>query len=538
MSDERREDDFNQNSWQYKKPTSESSMPHEEQSPSQDNNYSSMKEGFASPQTQYTADNAYSYKASPNPNSTEQYLQNHSSNNGYTHQYKSEEKNSESYSDQQNTFSAPQNFAYGQQTSSQYQSPYSIPYIPPLPLTKGKRRMRTGMKILSICLAVIVPSVTIGVIFATLNINSAREEDSIKYKSPSEYSYYVPENSWLQTSQAPDASANPDGPQIEAASTPEESEDNEAITVYNNVSPSVVGIISYPAGTDYTITESGEGSGIIISSDGYIATNSHVIDDSKDTGVLVKLSTNEEYIGAVVGFDKRTDLAVVKIDATDLPVAEFADSDSVTIGQNAYAIGNPGGLQFSNSLTKGTISAVNRTISSSSAVKYIQTDAAINPGNSGGALINPHSQIIGINTSKLVAEEYEGMGFAIPSNTVISIVNNIIRNGYVKGRAYLGITASEWSTYAAKKNDTPVGVKIESLSTENVFSGSNVQVGDIITEIDGKAVKDLSSMFDAIYENKPGDRITIKLFRMKNYSSDGKAKSFSVSVVLLEDTGQ
>lgn len=108
-------------------------------------------------------------------------------------------------------------------------------------------------------------------------------------------------------------------------------------------------------------------------------------------------------------------------------------------------------MQFSNSLTKGTISAINRTISSSSAVKYIQTDAAINPGNSGGALINSYSQIIGINTSKLVSEEYEGMGFAIPSNTVISIVNNIIRNGYVKGRAYLGITASEWSTYAAKK---------------------------------------------------------------------------------------
>ena len=165
-------------------------------------------------------------------------------------------------------------------------------------------------------------------------------------------------------------------------------------------------------------------------------------------------------------------------------------------------------------------------------------DAAINPGNSGGALINSYSQIIGINTSKLVSEEYEGMGFAIPSNTVISIVNNIIRNGYVKGRAYLGITASEWSTYAAKKNDTPVGVKIESLSEENAFSGSDVQIGDIITEIDGKTIKDLSSMFDAIDEHKPGDRISIKLFRLKNFNSDGKAKSFSVSVVLLEDTGQ
>lgn len=535
MSDERREDDFNQNSWQYKQPGSESSAPQEEQRLPQDKNYNDMKEGFNSPQTQYNADNGYSYQPSSASNSTKPY---HQQYNSYSNQSYKTPAITENYPEQSNSFeNQPYYNNYGQQ-SQPYQSQYSTPYTPPLPLSNRKHRTKKFMKALAICLAIIVPSAAIGVTVATLRINTFKEDDSIKYDSSGEYSYYVPENSWIQTSKIPDVSANPNGPQIETASTPETSGDNEAISVYNKVSPSIVGIVAYPAGTDYTITESNEGSGIIISSDGYIATNSHVINDSKDTGVLVKLSTNEEYIGAVVGFDKRTDLAVVKIDAKNLPAAEFADSNSVTIGQNAYAIGNPGGLQFSNSLTKGTISAINRTISSNSAVKYIQTDAAINPGNSGGALINPYGQIIGINTSKLVSEEYEGMGFAIPSNTVISIVNNIIRNGYVKGRAYLGITASEWSTYAAKKNDTPIGVKIESLSSENVFSGTDVQAGDIITEIGGKTVKNLSSMFDAIDENKPGDRITIKLFRLKNYSSDSKAKSFSVSVVLLEDTGQ
>lgn len=525
MSDERRYEDFNQNPYQYRQ--SESPVPQEETRFPQDQNQNSLKEGFASPQTQYNADNGYSFQASQSYDNNNQFRQQNNVINNYPYQYKAQDGNTQPYDRQQNSFQ-PQ----------QYQSPYSTPYIPPPPITKRKRRLRTFIKVLAICLAVIVPSVTISLVIISLDINSNKNDDSIRYNSPDEYSYYVPENSWLQTSEAPEASANPDGPQIEAVSTPEETSNNEAVTVYEKVSPCVVGIISYPAGTDYNITESGEGSGIIISSDGYIATNSHVIDDSKDTGVLVKLSTNEEYIGAVVGFDKRTDLAVVKIEASDLPVADFADSDSVSIGQNAYAIGNPGGLQFSNSLTKGTISAVNRTIKSNNAVKYIQTDAAINPGNSGGALINSYGQIIGINTSKLVAEEYEGMGFAIPSNTVISIVNNIIRNGCVKGRAYLGITATEWSTYAAKKNDTPVGVKIASLSTPNVFSGTDVQAGDIITEIGGTAVKDLSSMYDAISGNSPGDRVIIKLFRMKSSSSDGQAKSFSVSVSLLEDTGQ
>lgn len=531
MNDERSGDDFNQNSWQYRQTPLESPAQNSEPTPANQND-NSLQGNLPYPQTQYTHDNGYTYQTPSAMSSTNGYRQPYTQqNNGSYYRQSPNFYQSQPPKQSQNPYPYS-----GQQNSSPYQSPYSTPYIPPQPPKRGKHR--TGLKILIISLAIIIPGTLIGVLFVVLGIIPSDNDDSLKYKAPDEYSYYVPENSWLQTSEAPDVSANPDGPQIETASTPEDSDNKEAVTAYNKVSPSVVGIISYPAGTDYTITESGEGSGIIISSDGYIATNSHVIDDSKDTGILVKLSTGEEYIGAVLGFDKRTDLAVVKIDAENLPIAEFADSDKIVIGQNAYAIGNPGGLQFSNSLTSGTVSAINRTISSSDAVKYIQTDAAINPGNSGGALINSYGQVIGINTSKLVAEEYEGMGFAIPSNTVISIVNNIIQNGYVKGRAYLGITASPWTTYAAKKNDTPVGVKIETLSDKNVFKGSSVMVGDIITEIEGKNITDLTSMFDAIDAHKPGDSVTIKLFRMKEYSSDGKAFSYSVTVTLLEDTGQ
>lgn len=523
MSDERRDDDFNQNNWQYRQPLSKSS----DSSPEterffEDQNRNDMKTGSHAPMAQYSEDNRYARSDAQPAFGTQEYRERY----GYY-----PERNP--YHPRGNDFyNVPrQSSSY----SSPYNSPYSNPYTPPP--QKKRRRMRTGAKIVLITIAIVIPAMCIGVLLAILDNADTQSDDDLPYKSPGEYSYYVPENSLLQTSEAPEVSANPDGPQIKASSTPEESS-NEAVTVYNKVSPCIVGIISYPAGTDYTITESGEGSGIIISSDGYIATNSHVVDDSTDTGILVKLSTGEEYIGAVVGIDKRTDLAVVKIDASDLSVAEFADSDKVIIGQDAYAIGNPGGLQFSNSLTKGTISAVNRTISSDNPVKYIQTDAAINPGNSGGALINSHGQIIGINTSKLVAEEYEGMGFAIPSNTVISIVNNIIRNGYVKGRAYLGITCSEWTTYAAKKNDTPTGVKIESLSSKNAFSGTEAIVSDIITEIDGQKITSLSSFFDAIDEHKPGDQVTVTLFRTKEYSKNGKAYSYTTTITLLEDTGQ
>lgn len=335
MSDERREDDFNQNSWQYKQPSSESSTPQEEQKLPQDNNHNDIKEGFSSPQTHYNVDNEYS-GPSENTNTTKQYRQQYQPNNSYFYQAENPHS-TESYPEQQDTFSNQPNLSYNQQ----YQPPYSTPYTPPLPMSNGRYRTRKGLKALAITLAVVIPSTAIGVTIASIKINYSNKDDSIKYDSSGEYSYYVPENSWLQTSQAPDASANPNGPQIEAASTPENSDNNEAVTIYNKVSPSIVGIISYPAGTDYTITESGEGSGIIISSDGYIATNSHVINDSKDTGILVNLSTNEEYIGAVVGFDKRTDLAVVKIDAKNLPVAEFANSDSVTIGPKCLCYRQP-----------------------------------------------------------------------------------------------------------------------------------------------------------------------------------------------------
>lgn len=401
--------------------------------------------------------------------------------------------------------------------------PQANPYTVPLPPPK-KKKMKKGVKALIITACTLASAaIVVGVVALVMSISNTPTKDDIFPDTP---------QNPFSSQKPPEVSANPDGPQITAKDSPSD-EENVAIGVYKTVSPSVVGITVYESGV-----AAGEGSGIIISDDGYIATNSHVVDDSKESGVVVRLSSGKEYIGAVVGYDIRTDLAVIKIDAEDLPAADFADSDKVVVGQTAFAIGNPGGLQFSNSLTQGTVSATERMIDSSDDVKYIQTDAAINPGNSGGALINIHGQIIGINTAKIVGEEYEGMGFAIPSNTVISIVNNIIRNGYVKGRASLGVTVVECTAYMAETKGVPQGVIISSISLDSAFSDTDVVINDIITKIDDKEITTCDELLNAISEYSPNDEATITLYRPKESTGKSTGKYYTVKIRFIEDDGQ
>ena len=209
------------------------------------------------------------------------------------------------------------------------------------------------------------------------------------------------------------------------------------------VRPSIVSVITVD-NVNYMNSQSGEGSGIILRSDGYIVTNSHVIGDSNKYEVSVITSDGQTYDAKVIGFDVKSDLAVLKIDATGLPECELGDSSQLVLGDYVIAIGNPGGRQFAGSVTMGIVSGVDRIIDtenteSTSAMRYIQTDAAINPGNSGGALVNMYGQVIGVNTAKIAASGYEGMGFAIPSTKVKEIVADLIDYGYVEGRVKLGI---------------------------------------------------------------------------------------------------
>ncbi|MBS5344713.1 MAG: trypsin-like peptidase domain-containing protein [Clostridium sp.] len=282
--------------------------------------------------------------------------------------------------------------------------------------------------------------------------------------------------------------------------------------VAQKVIPSVVCIQAYSNTNGYfgTSSESGEGSGIIASSDGYIITNAHVIEGASALKVI--LSNGTSYEAKIVGSDTATDLALIKIDATDLQAAEFGSSEDLQVGEQVIAIGNPGGIQFNSSVTVGYVSAVNRSITYNGYdMECIQTDAAINPGNSGGALVNMYGQIIGINSAKITATGYEGLGFAIPIDTAQPIINNLKQYGYVKDRAMLGITGQYIDATTARFYGLTQGYSIVKLNSN--VSDAGLQKGDIITKIDGNNISSETTVQNVIAKKKPGDTVELEVYR-------------------------
>ena len=278
------------------------------------------------------------------------------------------------------------------------------------------------------------------------------------------------------------------------------------------VGPAVVGITNKAVARDWfnnPVETEGVGSGVIFRKDGYIVTNNHVVSGAKE--IVVSLSDGRSLKGKLIGKDEFTDLAVVKVDANDLPTAAFGNSDNVVVGEPAIAIGNPMGLEFQGSVTAGVISALNRTLDiSDKRVKLLQTDAAISPGNSGGALVNADGEVIGINSAKVAATGVEGMGFAIPINTVETIVNELIDKGYV-ARPYLGVSVFDPTTaerYGYQLN-IDKGVYIFRLSLDGPCGKAGFQRGDIILEINGEAINSVAELRNKIASYKVGDTVTI-----------------------------
>ena len=311
-----------------------------------------------------------------------------------------------------------------------------------------------------------------------------------------------------------------------------------AESIYEMVSPSVVGVVVYDSGAGVISDPVSQGSGIIISEKGYIVTNSHVVGNSKQTNIKIVLTTNEELSGKVIGYDSKTDLAVIKVEKDGLKAATFGNSDDVKVGSSALALGNPLGLDFASSLTRGIVSAVNRSKNgpSKSLVKYIQTDAAINPGNSGGPLIDMQGRVIGINSSKIIVSYCEGMGFAIPSNTVKTIVDDIIDKGYVSGRVRLGLVGKMVSNYQAQIYNVPIGIIVSEISKDSNLSSSGVKVGDIITKINGVNITSFDVFYGELYSHKVGESITLSIYR-PSVSRIGSG-NLDVNVILLEDKGE
>lgn len=308
--------------------------------------------------------------------------------------------------------------------------------------------------------------------------------------------------------------------------------------IYKKMVKSTVGIVMYDSSSSLIEKPKGQGTGVIVSSDGYIVTNSHVVGNSKDS--KLKIIINEEEIsGEVVGFDMRTDLAVVKVDRKDLTPAEFGDSDQFEVGATVFAIGNPLGMDFSNSFTRGIVSGVNRALDSSHLVDYIQTDATINPGNSGGPLIDSYGRVIGINNAKIVSEGFEGMGFSIPSKTAKSVIDDIIKQGYVSGRAYLGIFAREISSFDSSFYRVPQGILITDVIKGSDSEAKGLQAGDIITQINGSPVSTPKALMNEVALHSPGDAVTLTIYRSQSYRSfSSRTSTFDVTVNLSEDNGQ
>lgn len=310
-----------------------------------------------------------------------------------------------------------------------------------------------------------------------------------------------------------------------------------AVGVARKVQPSIVAItVEYSVNSIFNPTSSkatAKGSGIIISEDGYILTNNHVVSSSSSSAfyeieeankVTVKLYNDDtEYEGTIVGTDSQTDLAVIKIEKDGLTAAELGDSDSVQVGEFAMAIGSPLGLD--NSVTAGIISAVNREVEDEDGNKYIaiQTDAAINSGNSGGALVNSKGQVIGVNTLKLSGTGVEGVGFAIPINSTKDIYEQLIEYSKVK-RPYIGIVGIDLDKKTAERNNLVVGIYIKTIEDFSAAEKAGLRIGDVIIEADGKKLTTMDELNEIKNQKQIGDTIKLKINR------DGKEKEVTVTL--------
>ena len=321
--------------------------------------------------------------------------------------------------------------------------------------------------------------------------------------------------------------------------------------IYKKVSRAVVGVIALD---DENVLGSNvaQGTGFAFTRDGYILTNSHVIGNKMNSKVKVIVSDEaeeEEYDAKIIGFDAAKDVAVLKIDLGDkekkseekeLIFAELGDSDKINVGEQILAIGNPGGMELSKTMTSGIISAKKRNLGKKSkdAVKFIQFDAAVNHGNSGGPLLNMTGQVIGIVSRKIgdIDKTWEGLGFAIPINTVREVANNIMNGSYSKGNVKLGITARTVSRWESQVHDVPPGTLIIQISENSSLKGSDIKKGDIIIKINDTKILDTETLKEELSLHKPGDVVSITVFRPSaSWKSTESGTTFTTKITLIED---
>ena len=347
----------------------------------------------------------------------------------------------------------------------------------------------------------------------------------------------------------PDEPETKDETQMNFAEVPEDNGDVvvsgdvlSANQIYQKVYESSVGIIVYSGNRQQV---SAEGSGVVmgLNNDGtgvYIITCAHVLDVS-NAKIVVQTADGTQYDAKLIGKDSKTDISVLYVANSSLKPAEFANSDTLGVGDTIYAIGNPGGMEFFGSFTNGMISAIGRPVDSPVGyeVACIQHTAPINPGNSGGALVNAYGQVIGINSSKIASTDFEGMGFAVPSSTVKEVVDQLIKDGRVTNRPALGIKfmpTIENQAYASivKNNNLPAGsIIIDTIMVGSDLENKGVKEGDIIIGVNGQELDDYNMILDLVESGKVGDVLTLEICHV---DSNYQVSTFDVKVALVEDS--
>ena len=297
--------------------------------------------------------------------------------------------------------------------------------------------------------------------------------------------------------------------------------------IYEKNIPSVVSI------TSQTASGTSAGTGVIVSDAGYLVTNYHVV--RRAQSIDVKLTDERELTASVVGEDPVSDLAVLYIAADGLTPAQFGDSDTLRVGDSVVAIGDPLGVELRGTMTDGIVSAISRDVQvDGRTMNLIQTNAALNSGNSGGPLINSYGQVVGINTMKIGAftdkSGVEGLGFAIPSATVMEIVNQLISQGYVSGRPWLGIKGENFSSFYQRFYRVPAGLYITEVQPGSPAAEAGIVAGDILTRIDGESVSTMEALNNLLYAHQVGDSLSLVIYR-----AQGQA---TVTVTLTENKGQ
>ena len=282
-------------------------------------------------------------------------------------------------------------------------------------------------------------------------------------------------------------------------------------------------------------SQAGEATGIVWTADGYIITNAHCV-YSEDYGRVFSRVEVELYDGTifpaatVVGYDTTTDLAVIRVDSKNLTPAQFGDSDALRLGDRVLALGNNSGLGWT--VTGGMVSGLARDVyeETNYAIKCLQVDAIINPGNSGGPLLNSSGQVVGINSAKIVASGYEGLGFSIPINEAKKILQDLVNYGYVKGRVMLGVEGYTFDTYRGYE-----GFYISAISENSCFIGTDAQAGDILTHINDVRVKSYAEMREQLTSYAVGDTVTVTLMRIRRNSPT--VETITVEITLMESDG-